>query len=144
MNSSSIGKQECAILLAMTILIAIATIGLVVTLARASSLSMEPPPPLPLFMNGTQVNLTADDKDRDISIDPVEPIIFQNGTVSIPTLGATDADINEFPPVGITVLIQNDSITVTKNQVQIVDPTLQQEIARQAVESNDDGGNGDE
>jgi hypothetical protein len=58
-------------------------------------------------------NLT---EDVDISISPGEELPA-NGTVSVNTEGATDMDINEFPPQGVTVIIQNDTVVVTNNPV---------------------------
>jgi hypothetical protein len=58
-------------------------------------------------------NLT---EDVDISISPGEELPA-NGTVSVSTEGATDMDINEFPPPGVTVIIQNDKVVVTNNSV---------------------------
>ena len=58
-------------------------------------------------------NLT---EDVDISISPGEELPA-NGTVSVSTEGATDMDINEFPPPGITVIIQNDKVVVTNSPV---------------------------
>jgi hypothetical protein len=58
-------------------------------------------------------NLT---EDIDISISPGEELPV-NGTVSVGTEGATDMDINEFPPPGVTVIIQNDKVVVTSNPV---------------------------
>ena len=58
-------------------------------------------------------NLT---EDVDVSISPGEELPA-NGTVSVSTEGATDMDINEFPPPGVTVIIQNDKVVVTNNPV---------------------------
>lgn len=58
-------------------------------------------------------NLT---EDIDIAINPTKPLP-PNGTVTIGTEGSTDMDINEFPPSGVTVIIQNDRIIVTNNPV---------------------------
>jgi hypothetical protein len=58
-------------------------------------------------------NLT---EDVDISISPGEELPA-NGTVSVSTEWATDMDINEFPPPGVTVIIQNDKVVVTNNPV---------------------------
>ena len=58
-------------------------------------------------------NLT---EDVDISISPGEELPA-NGTVSGSTEDATDMDINEFPPPGVTVIIQNDKVVVTSNPV---------------------------
>jgi hypothetical protein len=33
------------------------------------------------------------------------------------TEGATDMDINEFPPEGVSVIIRNESVIVTNNPV---------------------------
>jgi hypothetical protein len=54
----------------------------------------------------------------NISINPDEPLPA-NGTVSISTSGAIDSDMNVFPPVGVTVLISNDTVTVTNQTVEI-------------------------
>ena len=54
----------------------------------------------------------------NISINPEEPLPA-NGTVSISTDGATDSDMNVFPPEGVTVIISNDTVTVTDQAVDI-------------------------
>ncbi len=48
-----------------------------------------------------------------------EHVVILNGTVVISTEGADDLDMNEFPPVGITVVTTNDTITVTYHTVTI-------------------------
>ena len=48
----------------------------------------------------------------NISINPEEPLPA-NGTVSISTEGVTDTDMNVIPPEGVTVIISNDTVTVT-------------------------------
>jgi hypothetical protein len=53
-----------------------------------------------------------------ISINPEEPLPA-NGTVSISTEGATDTDMNAFPPEGVTVIISRDTVTVTNQAVDI-------------------------
>lgn len=111
-------KERCAIIVTMVILIAIATIGFVYTVAHGTTLSLEAPPPPALFLNGTSVNLTADDLDRDLTIDPTDDLP-PNGTQIMSTVQATDIDINTFPPTGISVLIQNKSITVTNHSVWV-------------------------
>src|SRR5262245_46501591 len=72
--------------------------------ANGTTLSLEAPPPPALFINGTMTNLSADDKDRDLSIAPTDELPA-NGTQIMSLAGATDIDINEFPPVGVSVLI---------------------------------------
>ena len=54
----------------------------------------------------------------NISIDPGESLPA-NGTVIISTEGAIDSDMNVFPPEGVTVLISNDTVTVTNQTVEI-------------------------
>jgi hypothetical protein len=54
----------------------------------------------------------------DISISPGEPLPA-NGTVNISTQGATDTDMNAFPPEGVTVIISSDIVTVTNQPVDI-------------------------
>ena len=54
----------------------------------------------------------------NIAISPEEPLPA-NGTVSISTEGATDSDMNVFPPEGVTVVISNDTVTVTNQTVDI-------------------------
>jgi hypothetical protein len=54
----------------------------------------------------------------NISINPEEPLPA-NGTVSISTEGAIDTDMNVIPPEGVTVIISNDTITVTNQMVNI-------------------------
>jgi hypothetical protein len=54
----------------------------------------------------------------NISINPEEPLPA-NGTVSISTEGAIDTDMNIIPPEGVTVIISNDTITVTDQMVNI-------------------------
>ena len=54
----------------------------------------------------------------DISINPGEPLPA-NGTVNISTEGATDTDMNAFPPEGVTVIISRDTVTVTNQAVDI-------------------------
>jgi TATA-binding protein-associated factor Taf7 len=54
----------------------------------------------------------------NISINPADPLPA-NGTVSISTEGVTDTDMNVIPPEGITVIISNDTVTVTNQAVDI-------------------------
>jgi hypothetical protein len=69
----------------------------------------------PLVKDTPTGNLT---EGVDISINPGEPLPA-NGTISISTEGATDTDMNVFPPEGVTVIISNDTVTVTNQTVDI-------------------------
>jgi hypothetical protein len=54
----------------------------------------------------------------DISIDPAESLPA-NGTVTISTEGASDTDMNAFPPEGVSVIISSDTVTVTNQSVDV-------------------------
>jgi hypothetical protein len=69
----------------------------------------------PLSKDTPTGNLT---EEIDISINPEEPLPA-NGTVSISIEGATDTDMNVFPPEGVYVIISSDTVTVTNQTVDI-------------------------
>src|ERR671918_669751 len=69
----------------------------------------------PLSKDTPTGNLT---EEIDISINPEEPLPA-NGTVSISIEGATDTDMNAFPPEGVYVIISSDTVTVTNQTVDI-------------------------
>ena len=64
------------------------------------------------------MNRSADEMDIDVSVDPRESLPL-NGTQQISTKGATDIDINNFPPRGVTVVIENETVYVTNRSVTI-------------------------
>src|ERR671918_3061617 len=68
----------------------------------------------PLTKDSSTGNVT----EVDISIDPAEPLPA-NRTVTISTEGATDTDMNAFPPEGVYVIISSDTVTVTNQTVDI-------------------------
>jgi hypothetical protein len=78
----------------------------------------------------------------DISINPEEPLPA-NGTVSISTEGATDTDMNAFPPEGVTVIISRDTVTVTNQAVDIATAEGEDEETEteeeETVEEEDEG-----
>jgi hypothetical protein len=69
----------------------------------------------PLIKDTPIGNLT---EGVDITINPGEPLPG-NGTISTSTEGATDTDMNAFPPEGVTVIISSDTVTVTNQPVDI-------------------------
>ena len=83
----------------------------------------------------------------NISINPEEPLPA-NGTVSLSTEGVTDTDMNILPPEGVTVVIENDTITVTNQTVDI--ETVEEENGdedggdEETEENGADGGDDDE
>ncbi|MDP9498347.1 MAG: hypothetical protein M3P20_00135 [Thermoproteota archaeon] len=71
----------------------------------------------------------------NIAISPEEPLPA-NGTVSISTQGATDTDMNAFPPEGVAVIISSDTVTVTNQTVDIA--TAEEEDEDDETESVED------
>ena len=85
------------------------TIGLVLVLLSTVQVSAQP------LVKDTPIwNLTG----GDISTSPKEPLPA-NGTVSVSTSGATDTDMEGFPPEGVTVIMSSDTVTVTNQAVDI-------------------------
>ena len=84
----------------------------------------------------TKDTLTGNVTEVDISIDPAEPLPA-NGTVTISTEGATDTDMNAFPPEGVYVIISSDTVTITN---QTIDIPMAEEEEDQESESNGGGG----
>jgi hypothetical protein len=76
----------------------------------------------------------------NISINPGEPLPA-NGTVSISTEGVTDTDMNVIPPEGVSVIISNDTVTVTNQEVDIATAEGEEEGGD---EEGDDGGGEDD
>jgi hypothetical protein len=79
----------------------------------------------------------------DISINPEEPLPA-NGTVSISTEGATDTDMNAFPPEGVTVIISSDTVTVTNQAIEIATAEGEDEEAETEEEDGGEEDGGDE
>lgn len=106
---------------------------------QSSVLEKESPPPITSNLNFT---MTDDTKDIDVEIDVdnmEDDALFENKTQMISTEGADDIDIDGIPPNGVTVVIQNESVIVTKNPVIIemtdeVHPNIIDELADVAEE----------
>jgi hypothetical protein len=79
----------------------------------------------------------------DISINPGE-LLPANGTVSISTEGATDSDMNVFPPEGVTVIMSSDTVTVTNQPVDIATSEGEDEEAETEEEDGGDEEGGEE
>ena len=75
----------------------------------------------------------------NISINPEEPLPA-NGTVSISTEEVTDTDMNVIPPEGVTVIISNDTVTVTNQPGDIATADEDETDG----EDGEDGEDGDE
>ena len=100
-------------------------IGLVLVLLSTVQVYAQP------LVTSTPPGTTTD--GINITINPDEPLPA-NGTASISTEGAIDSDMNVFPPEGVTVVISNDTVTVTNQAVDI--GTTDEEL------SNDEGNEG--
>lgn len=123
MNNNNIGKRlEYAALVGYFSAIVIAFVLALVfflwplyeherQVALASTLSIEDPP-----IQGHQLNLSRDEMDRDLTIDPDANF---TGTQELPTEGATDIDINQIPPAGVSIIISNETVVVTKEPVTV-------------------------
>ena len=79
----------------------------------------------------------------NISINPEEPLPA-NGTVSISTEGATDTDMNVIPPEGVSVIISNDTVTITNQIVDIATAEEDEDDDDTGDEGGDEGGDDDE
>jgi hypothetical protein len=100
------------------------------TLLITSTLSTIQVSAQPLVITGTLTD------GANISINPEEPLPA-NGTVSVSTEGVTDTDMNIIPPEGVTVIISNNTATVTNQEVDIA-------TAEGEDEGGDAGDEGDE
>jgi hypothetical protein len=76
----------------------------------------------------------------NIAINPEEPLPA-NGTVTISTEGATDTDMNVIPPEGVSVVISNDTITVTNQTVDIETVDEDEDEDTNDNDENDDNDN---
>lgn len=56
--------------------------------------------------------------EESIDFNPLEALP-DNGTVTMNMEGVVDTNMNEIPPPGVTVLISNDSVTVTNHVVTV-------------------------
>ena len=108
------------------------SIGLVLVLLSTVQVYAQP------LVTSTPPGTTTD--GINITINPDEPLPA-NGTVSISTEGAIDSDMNVFPPEGVTVVISNDTVTVTN---QTVDIETDEELSDEDEGDEGDGVNGDE
>jgi hypothetical protein len=80
----------------------------------------------------------------DVAISPYDGYLPQNGTLTISTLGANDLDINAMPPAGMTIVIDNQSATITSNPVRVDMPAAASAPAPAPAPAADSGGDEDE
>jgi hypothetical protein len=94
------------------IMVSIAMTGFQIAYAQVLDRDVEAPTP---GLNGT-----ASTKPPAVSIDisPLEPLPI-NGTVTMSLEDVVDTNMNELPQQGVTVVITNESVTVTNHDVTI-------------------------
>ena len=88
------------------------------TTAKAQKLERDPIPAIPIVDN-----VTGESEPIQLTIDASEPLPA-NGTMTLLMAGMNDIDFKDTPPVGITVIVTNDSATVTNQPVQLPGPAL--------------------
>lgn len=125
--------------------IAITTFG---TITKAQTLERDPIPAIPIVDN-----VTGESEPIQMTITPDESLP-PNGTVILSMQGMNDIDFKRTPPQGITVIVTNESATITNHPVQLPNgaPTAQPATAAAAApapapETSSSGGsnsNGDE
>jgi len=97
------------------IMASIALTGFQVVYAQVLDRDVETPTP---GLNGT---VRTESPDVSIDISPLEPLPI-NGTVTMNLEDVVDTNMNEIPPQGVTVIISNESVTVTNHEVIIEEP----------------------
>ena len=115
-------------ILATVIMANIALIGFEVVYAQVLNRDVEAPTP---GLNGTA---TTEPSAWSIDISPLEPLPT-NGTVTISLEDVVDTNMNEIPPQGVTVIISNESVTVTNHEVTIA-PELEPEESQAPIEES--------
>jgi hypothetical protein len=63
-----------------------------------------------------------------VKIDLEEPLT-PNGTIIVDIMGIDDINIDGVPPLGMTILVQNDTVTLTDENVVISNDTVSGEEA---------------
>ena len=109
------------------------SIGLVLVLLSTVQVYAQP------LVTSTPPGTTTD--GINITINPDEPLPA-NGTASISTEGAIDSDMNVFPPEGVTVVISNDSVTVTNQAVDIGTAEEEEDEPEEDTETEDSDSQG--
>lgn len=115
---------------------AFATIAVVTTFStqtvRADILAKDDITDIPIGGNTTTLG------EIDVAISPYDGFLPPNGTLTLSTAGANDLDINAMPPAGMTIIIDNQSATVTTNPVT-VDMTPPAPAAAAAADTSSSG-----
>jgi hypothetical protein len=102
----------------VVIMASIAMTGFQVVYAQVIDRDVEAPTP---GLNGTA---STGSPNVSIDISPLEPLPI-NGTVTMSLEDVTDTNMNEIPPLGVTVIISSESVTVTNHEVTIEEAELE-------------------
>lgn len=113
--------------------IAITTFG---TITKAQTLERDPIPAIPIVDN-----VTGEAEPIQMTITPDESLP-PNGTVILSMQGMNDIDFKRTPPQGITVIVTNESATVTNHPVQLPDVPTAQPTAAAAAPAPETGSSG--
>jgi len=73
-------------------------------------------------LNGT---VSTEPPDVSIDISPLDPLPT-NGTVTMSLEDVVDTNMNEIPPQGVTIIISNESVTVTNHEITIEEPETEE------------------
>ena len=98
------------------ILVVITSIATTTAATKAQPLERDPIPAFPVVDN-----VTGESEPIQMTIDASE-LLPGNGTMTLPMQGMNDIDFKDTPPAGITVIVTNDSATVTNQPVQLPGP----------------------
>ena len=104
------------------ILLVVATTSVLITsgcfnIVYGQVLELDVDPPTQL-LNGTSIP-----GETSIDIDPTETLPVNNGTISMSMGNATDTNMNDIPPIGVSVIISDDEVIVTNQEVTIATMT---------------------
>jgi hypothetical protein len=102
------------IVFAIIVIAAAITTTTTITPLNAQILEKDNIPDIPLSGNVTTLG------EIDLSVDFSEGLLPPNGTQTLSTAGITDIDITSLPGPGFTLILDNQSATVTLHPVQIV------------------------
>lgn len=105
--------------LATVIIASIALTSSQVVYAQVLDRNVEAPTPGLNGTGGAPPNVS-------INISPLDPLPT-NGTVTMSLEDVVDTNMNEIPPPGVTVIISNEAVTVTNQEVIIEETETQTE-----------------
>ena len=106
-------EKKIVFAVAIIVAIAVAAAAAVSATVNAQILTKDDIPDLPLTGNVTTLG------EIDLSVDFSEGLLPPNGTQTLSTAGITDVDISSLPGPGFTLILDNQTATVTSHPVVI-------------------------